>query len=46
MVIFNELNAIPGFTDMSMFPLLWSEKYNNTTELITMLIEVGEQLKK
>lgn len=45
-VIFNELNAIPGFTDMSMFPLLWSEKFNNTTELITMLIEVGEQLKK
>lgn len=31
---------------MSMFPLLWSEKYNNTTELITMLIEAGEQFKK
>lgn len=37
-IYFNEINTIPGFTKISMYPLLWNKKYS-LKELITALIE-------
>jgi len=37
----NEMNAIPGFTRYSMFPLLWQEKGVGFTELVDRIIELG-----
>ena len=36
---FNEVNTMPGFTAISMYPLLFKEKGINIKELITKLIE-------
>ena len=36
---FNEVNTMPGFTDISMYPLLFKEKGISIKELITELIE-------
>ncbi|GFZ27711.1 D-alanine--D-alanine ligase family protein [Lactobacillus corticis] len=41
-VIFNELNALPGFTNISMYPKLFEEAGIPYTELITKLIELGQ----
>jgi len=40
-VYLNEMNAIPGFTKYSMFPLLWQEKGVGFSELIDRIIELG-----
>ena len=40
-VFLNEMNAIPGFTKYSMFPLLWQAKGIGYTELIERIIELG-----
>lgn len=40
-IIFNELNSIPGFTDKSMFPLLWKYEGLTQTELIEEIIKFG-----
>jgi len=37
----NEINTIPGFTDISMFPKLWTIEGISFTELITRLINYG-----
>lgn len=37
----NEINTIPGFTRISMFPKLWTLDGISFTELITRLIEYG-----
>ena len=37
----NEINTIPGFTEISMFPKLWSLEGISFTELITRLIDYG-----
>ncbi len=37
----NELNTIPGFTPISMYPKLWEASGISYTELITRLIELG-----
>lgn len=37
----NELNTIPGFTDISMYPKLWEESGMSFTELISRLIELA-----
>ena len=37
----NEVNTIPGFTKISMYPKLWSLSGIPYTELITQLIELG-----
>ncbi|WP_211471532.1 D-alanine--D-alanine ligase [Collimonas humicola] len=46
-VIINELNTLPGFTNISMYPKLWQEQGMSYSELITALIELalerGEQ---
>ena len=37
-VYVNEINTIPGFTNSSMFPMMWLERGVSFTELITKLI--------
>lgn len=39
----NEINTIPGFTNSSMFPMMWSERGISFTELITRLAELAEE---
>lgn len=39
----NEINTIPGFTQISMFPKLWSLQDISFTDLITRLIDYGFQ---
>ena len=38
-IYFNELNTLPGFTNISMYPMLWNEAGVSTTELVDKLIE-------
>ena len=40
-VVLTEVNALPGFTNISMYPKLFEETGVPYTELITRLIEVG-----
>lgn len=37
----NEINTIPGFTNSSMFPMMWKERGISFTQLITQLIELA-----
>ncbi|MBL7850698.1 MAG: D-alanine--D-alanine ligase [Cyclobacteriaceae bacterium] len=37
----NEINTIPGFTNSSMYPMMWKERGISFTELITRLIELS-----
>jgi len=45
-VYINEINTIPGFTEISMFPKLWQVEGITFTELITRLIEYGFEYYK
>jgi len=38
---FNEVNTIPGFTEISQYPLLWKESGVEPSELLTRLIDAG-----
>jgi len=38
-VIINELNTMPGFTSMSVFPMLWKASGKSYSEIITQLCE-------
>ena len=40
-IIVNEINTMPGFTKMSMYPKLWEASGVSYTELITRLIELA-----
>ncbi len=40
-IIVNELNTIPGFTRISMFPKLWEATGISYSELIDKLIELA-----
>jgi D-alanine-D-alanine ligase len=40
-IVFNEINTLPGFTSISMYPMLWEAKGISKTELIEKLIETG-----
>lgn len=40
-IIINEINTIPGFTNSSMFPMMWKERGISFTDLITKLIEMS-----
>ncbi|WP_145591869.1 D-alanine--D-alanine ligase [Yersinia rochesterensis] len=40
-VIINEINTLPGFTNISMYPKLWRATGVGSTELITILIELA-----
>ena len=37
-VVFNEINTLPGFTSISMYPMLWEEKGLPLPELVEKLI--------
>lgn len=39
--VLNEINTLPGFTPISMYPRLWQESGLGYTELITELIELA-----
>ena len=40
-IYFNELNTIPGFTKISMYPKLWEASGLSYQQLLTQLIELG-----
>lgn len=40
-IILNEINTIPGFTNISMYPKLWEVSGISYTELITRLIQLA-----
>ena len=40
-VVFNEMNTLPGFTGISMYPMLWEEKGISKAELIAKLIAIA-----
>lgn len=40
-VIFNEINTIPGFTAISMYPMLWGARGINKKELVQKLIDLA-----
>ena len=44
-VVFNEINTLPGFTSISMYPKLFEHGGLSTTELIDRLIKaaIGEK---
>jgi D-alanine-D-alanine ligase len=39
--LLNEVNTMPGFTSISMFPRCWAESGIGFTELISELIELA-----
>lgn len=42
-VVFNEINTLPGFTAISMYPMLWEQQGINKKELIARLIQSAYQ---
>jgi D-alanine--D-alanine ligase len=42
-IYINEINSIPGFTNSSMFPMMWNERGIGFTELITKLINLAQE---
>lgn len=40
-IYFNEVNTLPGFTDMSLYPQLWEKSGMNYQTLLTHLIELA-----
>lgn len=40
-IIINEINTIPGFTNISMYPKLWEASGTSNTELIDRLIQLA-----
>jgi len=42
-IYLNEINAIPGFTAFSMYPMLWENMGLSTTDLLTELVELAKE---
>lgn len=40
-VVFNEINTMPGFTTISMYPMLWDAKGVDVANLVEMLIQLA-----
>ncbi|MCA6074884.1 D-alanine--D-alanine ligase family protein [Fulvivirga sedimenti] len=40
-ILINEINTIPGFTNSSMFPMMWKERGISFQDLISQLIELA-----
>ncbi len=38
-IVFNEINSLPGFTNISMYPMLWRNEGLPTDQLLDKLIE-------
>lgn len=45
-VIFNEINTLPGFTAISMYPMLWEAKGIDKKELVDKLIQTAYERDK
>lgn len=45
-ILINEINTIPGFTNHSMFPMMWKERGISFTELISKLIDFALERNK
>jgi len=41
-IMLNEINTLPGFTDISMYPMLWKAAGLSYTELLTELIALAQ----
>ncbi|MBO5114862.1 MAG: ATP-grasp domain-containing protein, partial [Peptococcaceae bacterium] len=42
-IYLNEVNSLPGFTDISMYPKMWEQAGISTTDLLTKLIAYAEE---
>ncbi|HPL08033.1 MAG TPA: D-alanine--D-alanine ligase A, partial [Clostridia bacterium] len=42
----NEINTIPGFTSISMYPMLWGQADISYDKLLTKLITLAQDRKK
>ena len=40
-IIFNEINTLPGFTSISMYPMLWQDQGIDTPDLVQELINLA-----
>lgn len=40
-IFINEINTIPGFTNSSMYPMMWKERGISFSDLITRLIDIA-----
>lgn len=42
-VVFNEINTLPGFTSISMYPMLWKAMGFDTPKLVDTLIDMASE---
>ena len=42
-IYINEINTIPGFTNSSMYPMMWKERGISFSELITRLLNLADE---
>jgi D-alanine-D-alanine ligase len=42
-IYINEINTIPGFTNSSMYPMMWKERGLGFSDLITRLLDLGQE---
>lgn len=42
-VYINEINTIPGFTNSSMYPMMWKDRGISFSELISMLLDLAQE---
>lgn len=42
-IYINEINSIPGFTNSSMYPMMWKERGLSFTKLISRLLNLAQQ---
>lgn len=42
-IYINEINTIPGFTNSSMFPMMWNERGVGFSELISRLLDLAQE---
>jgi D-alanine-D-alanine ligase len=42
-IYINEINTIPGFTNSSMYPMMWKERGLSFTDLITKLLNLAQE---
>ena len=45
-VVFNEINTIPGFTAISMYPMLWEAGGKDKKTLIQELIDLAFERRR
>ena len=45
-VVFNEINTLPGFTSISMYPMLWENRGISKPQLVEKLIQMAFSRKE